>query len=62
MHDLTELGARVRELEKTLSERDHQYIEAELLLRRVLDDEHFGVGLSHDIRSFLGFPVNPEGK
>lgn len=48
---------RIRDLEKTLSERDHQYIEAELLLRRVLDDENFGIGLLEDIRSFLGFPA-----
>ena len=26
---------------------------AEALLKRVLDDEHFGIGLSEDIRNFL---------
>lgn len=55
------LAETLRDLERTLSERDHQYLEAELLLRRVLDDENFGIGLLENIRSFLGFPAAKAG-
>lgn len=36
-------------------------IKAIMLLRRVLDDEHFGIGLSRDIKEFLGSQSQSKG-